>query len=72
MCFGGGSDNQQPTPPAPTPPPPLPTASVAQTAPKTDATDNDSLNANRVGRRALRIDTTAPTATGGSGLNIPT
>lgn len=71
MCFGGGSDTQ-PTPPAPTPPPAQATASIAQTAPKTDTSDNDSLNANRVGRRALRIDPTAPTATGGSGLNIPT
>jgi hypothetical protein len=71
MCFGGSSHND-PTPPPPAPPPAQPTAAVAQTAPKTDSSQNDSLNAARVGRAALRIDPTQPTTTGGSGLNIPT
>lgn len=70
MCFGG-SKQQQPTPPPPAPPPAEATASVAQAAPKTDTSSNDSLNANRTGRRALRIDTTTATPSGGSGLNIP-
>ena len=70
MCFGG-SKPQQPTPPPPAPPPAEPTASVAQTAPQTDTSGNDQTNANRTGRRALRIDTTAPSTSGGSGLNIP-
>lgn len=69
MCFGGGSKQKDPAPPAPAPPPAEPTASVAQAEPETEtSTRNDAA---RKGRRALRIDTTAPTTTGGSGLNIP-
>lgn len=70
MCFGG-SKQSQPTPPPPAPPPAEPTASVAQAAPKTDTSSNDSTTVQRTGRRALRIDTTTPSASGGAGLNIP-
>lgn len=70
MCFGG-SKQRDPIPPAPAPAPAEPTATIAQAAPKTDTSSNDSTNAARTGRRALRIDTTAPSASGGSGLNIP-
>lgn len=70
MCFGGGSKKSDPAPPAPAPPPAEPTASVAQAEPETDGSKTRDASV-RKGRRALRIDQTAPTTTGGSGLNIP-
>jgi hypothetical protein len=68
MCFGG-SKAKDPAPPAPAPAPAEPTASVAQAEPQTESSTRS--DAARKGRRALRIDTTAPTVSGGSGLNIP-
>lgn len=69
MCFGG-SKSKDPAPPAPAPAPAEPTASVAQADPSPHV--DSGVDANRKGRRALRIDMATPAPTGGAGLNVPT
>lgn len=70
MCFSSPSA----PPPAPPPPPPAPPAPVPELRiGRDDPSMDKSVNTlNKKGRSKLRIDmASAPTASEGSGLNIP-